>query len=227
MRTATSKPSSSRCTIWSLKKVRDRSCGCCAMKSSSTGATCRRPNITGAVIDNTPCGTLWARLADASASSISARMRLQSARKARAGLGERHAARAAAQELRAHTRFSAAMARVTAGGDRPSPGRRRKTACSATATKMRMPSSLSIVSFLCAKLSSARRGDSAALWRWLRFTHRNLHPQRHAHDPPLPAPALRPRPSCAAVPVAARPAVRDGSRSTCSRANRRRPSTWR
>ena len=100
-----------------------------------------RPNIAGAVTTSWPRGSLWLPAAAASASSTSPRMRLQSARK-RVPASVRRTTRVVRVNSRAPIRSSsAATARVTEAGDRPS--RRAagaKPDASATATKTRMAS---------------------------------------------------------------------------------------
>ena len=79
--------------------------GCWPMNSVTTGATCIRPNITGAVTRSRPCGA--ARRADsaASASSMSASTRWHAGVVLAALVGERHAARRAVEETHVERRF--------------------------------------------------------------------------------------------------------------------------
>ena len=75
MRTAMSTRSSMRSTWRSASISRMLICGKAVRKSATTGSTCRRPNISGAVITNSPLGVVNSPSALRSASSTCSRMR--------------------------------------------------------------------------------------------------------------------------------------------------------
>ena len=57
--------------IWSLNEISIFSCGCCAARSRSTGATQWRPNTSGALTRKRPCGERRPLSSSASASYLS------------------------------------------------------------------------------------------------------------------------------------------------------------
>ena len=114
--------------------------GAAGNRARSARRACAR-TCTGAVTAICPRGSACEPAADASASSISPRIRLQSARIARARLGQAHAARRAVQEPRADPLLQRGDgARHRRRRQAEAPRRRGKPCASATATNTRMAS---------------------------------------------------------------------------------------